>query len=219
MFVQVIRGKVRDASALRDALEQWLAELAPGAKGWLGSTTGVADDGSLVGVARFDSEEDARRYGDRPEHRAWWATLKQAFEGEVSVENSVDVDAYVVGDPGTAGFVQVVQGTVTDPARAHAVMSARPANFDEIRPDILAVLQLTHDAGRWTTVAYFTSEAEARERESGEQPPEFTAMMQELGSLTVGEITYTDLRQLWFASPGPDGSARASWSGSMAGSS
>ena len=41
MFVQVITGKVTDAAAVRAAFDRWLDELAPGAKGWLGSTAGV----------------------------------------------------------------------------------------------------------------------------------------------------------------------------------
>ena len=41
MFVQVITGKVTDTAAVRAAFDRWLEELAPGAKGWLGSTAGV----------------------------------------------------------------------------------------------------------------------------------------------------------------------------------
>ena len=55
MFVQVIKGKVSDSSAIRATLDKWLSELAPGATGWLGSTTGVTDDGTLIGIVRFDS--------------------------------------------------------------------------------------------------------------------------------------------------------------------
>ena len=43
-------------------------------------------------------------------------------------------------------------------------------------------------------MAYFTSEDEARQREAVE-PPEFTEMMAELSSLTVGELSYHDLEQ------------------------
>lgn len=56
-------------------------------------------------------------------------------------------------------------------------MLARPDNFEQLRPDILAILTVGHPCGRWTTVAYFTSEAEARQRESEEPPPEFTETM------------------------------------------
>lgn len=213
MFVQVIRGKVRDASDVRAALETWGRDLAPTATGWLGSTVGVTDDGTMVAVARFDNEESARRNAERPEHERWWDELKQIVEGELTVDDSTDVDDYVVGDPGTAGFVQVMRGQVTDLERATTLMRRRPDNFTEIRPDILGLLGIAHTDGRWTSVAYFTSEAEARQRESQEPPPDFVAMMEELMSLSVGAPTYDDLRQVWFLSP------ESVSHGSMAGSS
>ena len=44
-----------------------------------------------------------------------------------------------------------------------------------------------HEDGRWTQVIYFTSEAEAREGERKEPPPEWQATMEELTKLSVGE--------------------------------
>src|SRR5919112_2175995 len=107
MFVQVIKGKVSDSSAVRAALEKWADELASGATGWLGSTTGVTDDGTLVAVARFDTVENARRNSDRPEQGQWWAETQRLFDSEATFADSTDVDDYVLGDPNTAGFVQV----------------------------------------------------------------------------------------------------------------
>lgn len=92
MFVQVIRGKVSDPSDVRGALETWGRDLAPGATGWLGSTIGVTDDGRMVAVARFDTEESARRNAERPEHGRWWDELKQIVEGDVTVDDSTDVN-------------------------------------------------------------------------------------------------------------------------------
>jgi len=201
MFVQVIKGKVSDSSAVRAALEKWVDDLASGATGWLGSTTGVTDDGTLIAVARFDTAENARHNSDRPEQGQWWAETERLFDGEVTFDDSTQVDDYVVGDPDTAGFVQVMQGQVSDLARARALMQQRPDNFHEVRPDILAILSLGHQDGRWTSVAYFTSEAEARQRENQERPPEFAEMMKEMASLSVGETTYYDLRHVWFQSP------------------
>ncbi len=66
MFVQVFQGPVSDPAKVKETLDRWVAELAPGADGWLGSTAGVTDDGTFVGLARFDSEEAARRNSDRP---------------------------------------------------------------------------------------------------------------------------------------------------------
>ena len=84
---------------------------------------------------------------------------------------------------------------MTDFARAKEIM----ARFDaaamaEARPDVLASVLIGHDEGRWTQVIYFTSEAEARESERREPPPEFRAMMDELMAISVGEPTFLDLR-------------------------
>jgi len=213
MFVQVIRGKVSDPADVRGALETWSRELAPGATGWSGSTVGVTDDGTMVAVARFDTEEHARASAERPEHARWWTEMERSLDGGATVDDSTDVDDYVAGDLGTAGFVQVMQGQVTDLERAMTLMRHRPDDFHEIRPDILGLLEIAHTDDRWTSVAYFTSEAEARRRESEPPPPDFVEMMQELRSISIGEPTYDDLRQVWFISPE---SVRA---GSMAGSS
>ncbi len=67
MFVQVITARTSDAAQVRAALDRWNEELAPGAEGWLGSTSGVTEDGRLVALARFESEEAAQRNSDRPE--------------------------------------------------------------------------------------------------------------------------------------------------------
>jgi hypothetical protein len=42
---------------------------------------------------------------------------------------------------------------------------------------------------------YFTSEAEAREGERKEPPPELQAQMEEMGKLSVGEPEYFDLKR------------------------
>lgn len=201
MFVQVIRGKASDPSDVRSALESWGRDLAPTASGWLGSTVGVTDDGTMVAVARFDTEESGRRNAERPEHGRWWTELTEQLEGGATVDDSTDVNDYVAGDLTTAGFVQVMQGRVTDLERALTLMQQRPDNLHEIRPDILGLLSIGHTDGRWTSVAYFTSEAEARRHESQEPPPDFVAMMDELMSISVGEPTYDDLRQVWFVTP------------------
>ena len=70
MFIQVIQGKVADAEGLQAAMDRWVAELQPGAQGWLGSTGGFTDDGMFVSTVRFESQEAARRNSDRPEQGA-----------------------------------------------------------------------------------------------------------------------------------------------------
>jgi hypothetical protein len=200
MFAQVIQGRTSDPEGLRAAMDRWMAELRPGATGWLGSTTGVTDDGRAVAVARFESVEAAGRNGQRPEQTAWWEATQRLFDGDVTFQDSEDVTVEMAGDPDRAGFVQVMSGQVTDFARAKEIM----ARFDEgamARPDVLGSLLIGHDEGRWTQVIYFTSEAEARESERKEPTPEFRAMMDELTSISVAEPTFLDLRTPILASP------------------
>ena len=58
MFMQVIQGKVKGADQLQRRVEQWRAEVKPGAKGYLGSTSGVTPDG--LSVANPAANQDDR---------------------------------------------------------------------------------------------------------------------------------------------------------------
>jgi hypothetical protein len=69
------------------------------------------------------------------------------------------------------------------------------------RPDVLGSLSVNHDSDGWTMAIYFTSEAEAREGEQKEMPAEMQAIMEELNSLSIGEISYFDLKDPWLRSP------------------
>ena len=202
MFVQVIQGKVSDAGAMRARMDTWMKELAPGAEGWLGSTAGVTEGGDLVALARFESEEAARRNSDRPEQTAWWEETAKLFDGEPTFLESTDVDVDTPGDPDKAGFVQVMQGRTNAPERAKELMASDPTDWAGFRPEILGTVTANHDDGRWTMAIYFTSEAEAREGEKKEPPEEVAKLMKELDSLSVGEPTFLDLREPWLQSPG-----------------
>jgi hypothetical protein len=201
MFVQVIQGRVSDAAALRAAMDRWAEELAPGAIGWLGLTGGVTEDGRCIALARFESAEAARRNSARPEQDQWWAETAKLFDGEPSFLDSEDVTVDIVGDPDRAGFVQVMQGRGTDPDRARELMSQDSDKWAEFRPDILGSVAVGHDGGRYTMAIYFTSEAEAREGERKEVPPELAAQMEEVQKLSVGEPEFFDLKQPWLYSP------------------
>ncbi|HYJ66694.1 MAG TPA: hypothetical protein VEX15_03440 [Nocardioidaceae bacterium] len=201
MFVQVIQGKVQDASQARAALDMWMQDLAPGAIGWLGSTAGVTDDGTFIALARFESESAARRNSERPEQDKWWGEASQAFSGDAVFDDSVAVDDDVVGDPDTAGFVQIMRGRASDPERARELMQQDPEAWRAFRPEVLASLSVGHQDGGFTTAIYFTSEAAAREGEQKEPPEAIKAAMEEMGSLAVGEVTYLDLKDPWLQSP------------------
>jgi hypothetical protein len=203
MFAQVIQGKTSDAQGLLAAMDRWVEELRPGSIGYLGTTMGVTDDGEFFAVARFESAEAAKQNSDRPEQGRWWEETSRHFDGEVSFRDSEDVLVDLQGDPDTAGFVQVMQGRVTDSARAKEVMSMIPSDvMAAYRPDVLASVVILHDDGAWTQVVYFTSEEAAREGERKEPPAEFANVMEEMGKLSVGETTYLDLRHPAFQTAG-----------------
>jgi hypothetical protein len=201
MFVQVIKGRTSGPAALRAALDRWAQELAPGAVGWLGSTAGVTEDGRAIAVARFESEEAARRNSQRPEQDRWWAETARLFEGEPTFLDSTDVTVDLQGDPGQAGFVQVMQGRGTDPDRARELMTQDADKWAAFRPDVLGSLAIGHEGGAYTMVMYFTSEADAREGERKEPPPELRANMEEMNKLSVGEPEFFDLKQPQILSP------------------
>src|SRR5260370_11485061 len=121
MFVQVIRGQVSDPEQVHAALDRWSVQLAAGAPGWLGSTAGVTGDGRFVALARFESEEAARRNSDRPEQGQWWMETSKLFTGEVIFRDSSDVTADVNGDPDTAGVLPEMKGRRREPPRAPGV--------------------------------------------------------------------------------------------------
>jgi len=202
MFVQVVQGRVSDAEQVKAHIDKWNAEVAPGAEGYLGSTGGVTDDGQLVALVRFESEAAAQKNSDRPEQSAWWEGMAALFTDEPVFHNSTSVDVETPGDPNQAGFVQVMQGRTTDADRARELMASDPTDMQTFRPDILGSLNVNHDGDGWTMAIYFTSEAEAREGEQKEMPAEMQAIMEELNSLSVGEISYFDLKDPWLHEPG-----------------
>lgn len=202
MFVQVIQGRTSQPDALVQAFDRWQAELGPGATGWLGSTGGVTEDGRFIAVARFESEEAARANSDRPEQGAWWAETSELLDGEASFRDSTDVEVDLHGDPDQAGFVQIMQGRGSDPDRAKELMAQDADAWAAFRPDVVGSLSIGHDEGAYTMVTYFTSEADAREGERKELPPELRAQMEELGRLSLGEPEYFDLTRPFLRSPG-----------------
>jgi hypothetical protein len=201
VFVQVIQGQVADPGQVRAALDRWVQELAPGAIGWLGTTAGVTDDGRFIALARFESEEAARRNSDRPEQDQWWTETAKLFTGEATFNDSRDVTVDVTGEPDEAGFVQIMQGRGSDPDRARELMGQDASAWAAFRPDVIGSVAVGHDGGAYTMAVYFTSEAEAREGERKEPPPELQAQMEEMAALSVGEPEFFDLKEPWLYSP------------------
>ena len=196
MFVQLITATVVDAERLWQQVDRWERELRPGADGFLGSTSGVTDDGRFVVLARFESEDAARGNSDRPEQSAWWAETEKTLD-DVTFHDSVEVIPIRGGGSNDAGFVQVMRGRVTDAAKLDELRS-RMAEFESAlashRPDVIGDLTVLHADGSYTDAVYFTSEAEARHNEAKGLPSEMQAMFEEwMTAVTIDE--YLDLRE------------------------
>lgn len=201
MFAQVITGSVSDPAEVHAALDRWVEQLSPDAEGWLGTTAGVTADGRFVGVVRFDTEDAARRNSGRPEQDAWWAETSKLFSDDPVFSESTEIDVDLQGDPDQAGFVQVITGRSSDPARGRELMGQNSDAWAAFRPDVLGSVGVGLDDGRYVAVLYFTSEAEAREGERKEPPPELRADMEAMGALEVGEPSFLDLTEPWLYSP------------------
>jgi hypothetical protein len=202
MFVQVITGRTAQAAELRTQMDRWVQELAPGADGWLGSTGGVTEDGRVVALARFESEDAAQHNSDRPEQGEWWSQVAKLLDGEPTFRNSVAVMPDLHGDPDKAGFVQIMQGQQgPDPERAYQLMTENSDEWAAFRPEVIGSLGISHADGTWTMALYFTSEEAAREGERKEPPAELKAQMEEMDKLSVGVPEFFDLTDPWLSSP------------------
>lgn len=202
MFVQVFQGQVSDVEQVRQATEDWVERLAPGADGWLGSTMGATDDGYLIGVARFESAEAARRNSGRAQQGEWFSGLEKLFPEGVQFHDCGGVDVARRGGSDEAGFVQVMQGRTQDVARLRELTSSLDRDHPGMRPDLLGYITAMHDDqdGAFTQVMYFTSEEEARAGERGETPPEADEVLRQAMEL-IQDLRFYDLRDPWLHSP------------------
>jgi hypothetical protein len=198
MFIQVIRGKVKDAGKMRAAADVWETELKPGATGFLGATEGVADDGTFIAVVRFESEEAARANSERPEQGAWWEETSKLFDGGATFHDCPRVVVFGGGGSDDAGFVQMM---VYKPTDVDKVLSFADdfEKFASLRPDVIGGVSAVATDGTLIDTNYFTSEKEAREGERKELPAEFQEMMEGFEDIT-GPVEYIDLRDPWLFS-------------------
>jgi hypothetical protein len=192
LFVQIIKGHTRDVDGLRRQLERWRTDLKPGAIGFLGSTVGIADDGTLIALARFSDEATARANSDRPEQNAWWEETAKFFDSEPTFRESTDIRTLFDGGSNDAGFVQVMEGTVRDRAKAEELETPELlAELRAARPDLIGGIRVWFKNGSFVEAAYFTSEDAARR---GESSNEFSGPQEQYAEL-YGDMTFTDLRE------------------------
>jgi hypothetical protein len=196
MFIQVIEGRTTDPDALHERMMLWERDLMPGAVGFLGSTGGCTESGDCILIARFEDAEAARRNSERPEQDAWWAETEKLFDAPVIFHDTTDVEVMTHGSLDEAHFVQVMEGHVTDRARAKALNEeAEPLLADE-RPDLIGSVTAYYGDGDYTEAAYFTSEAEARAGEQKEMAPAMAERFAEFQQLWQVD-RYLDISDPW----------------------
>ena len=164
MFIQIIEGKTSDAAGFRRFLEERRPGAMKGAIGFLGATTAIAPDGTVVTMARFESAEKAAKNAARPEQTAFFEELKKYLAGEPTFHETSEVETFLGGGSDDAGFVQFMIGTAPDKAKAKATEKEMTPTLESIRPDVLGGIT-AWDGDWWCQAIYFTSEAEAREGE------------------------------------------------------
>jgi hypothetical protein len=198
MFIQVIEGKTNDPEALHERLQIWERDLMPGAIGYLGSTGGCTESGDCILVARFESREAAQRNSDRPEQTEWWEGTEDCFDGIVTFHDSEEVQVMEHGNLDQARFVQVMDGHVTDRDRALKLEQESEPMLADVRPDLLGAVTAFY-GDEFTEMAYFTSEAEAREAEKRPMPDEAATAMADW-ERTMKVDRYMDIPDPWIVS-------------------
>lgn len=195
MFVQVIEGQVADREGLRRQMDRWEKELRPGATGFLGSTSGVTDDGKGIAFARFESAAAAKANSERPEQGKWWAETEKCYSGNVTFTDSEDTEEFLGGGSNDAGFVQVMRGTA-DRDQMHALDAGFEEHAADWRPDVIGGLRVWTGPDRYVDATYFTSEADARAGEKKEPPPELAEQAKQFEQV-MADVEYIDLKDPW----------------------
>jgi hypothetical protein len=201
MFIQIIEGTCQRQDEARELMDEWLADLAPEAIGWLGGTYGFDDEGRMLGVVRFESREAAMANSARPEQGEWWSRMEPLFDGPVEFHDCDRVVMMLDGGSDQAGFVQVIRGTLDDPDALEAGMREMETLLHEARPEIIGATFAIEPDGTFTETVAFTDEAAAREAEAqavAETGPVHDAMAS--WDRMVHDLSFHDLHHPWFAS-------------------
>ena len=201
MFIQVIQGRATNPPGIRRDLGRWQRQLAADADGWLGTTTGITEDGWSLSVIRFASEDHARRNGERPEQREWWRDASQHL-ARVVFHDAPKVHTYRDGGSDQAGFVQIIQGHTDHMERMVSLGRDQEEVLAREAPHILGVTVAEHAdrPGDFTQIVYFTSEQDARSYDQDAPIEEDEPAQEERRSLMTNLRSF-DLRDPQLLSP------------------
>jgi hypothetical protein len=196
VFIQIIQGRCSRQDEMRALGDEWQEKLSGGADGWLGGTYGFTDDGLFVGVVRFEDRAKAMANSERPEQGEWAERMGAVFDGPVEFHDSDDVTLLFDGGSDDAGFVQVIQGQVDDPARLRTFLTGHQEALHEMRPEILGATLALEADGSYTETVAFSDEDSARKAEGGEPPEDVRRELE----WAMSGATFHDLRHPWFES-------------------
>jgi hypothetical protein len=171
-------------------MERWDRDVKPGATGFLGTTAGVASDGTAIAFVRFVDEAAARWNEGRPEQVAWWHELAEVLDGPPMVTESADVALLLAGGSDDAGFVQIARAARPDRDQIDALMTPdRIAAVQRRRPDLIGSIRAWLDDGSFLEAAYFKAEPAARDAEHSDDDQNAEALF----AAACGPVTFVDL--------------------------
>lgn len=125
--------------------------------------------------------------------------MQACFDGEVSFHDCDNAMVFLGGGSDEAGFVQIIQGRVSDPEKFRHFMEQPMDALQEARPDLIGGTIALEPDGWFTQTICFSGEEAAREGEHKEMPSEVRqAYEEELSAMQ--EVKYLDLHQPWFSS-------------------
>lgn len=198
MFIQVMEGRTDNPEAVHQRMEIWERDLMPGAIGYLGSTGGCTSADCIL-IARFESREAAQRNSNRPEQTAWWNETEKCFDGPVRFHDTDNVQLMTHGKLDNAHFVQVMEGHISDLERLVALEHEADAFLAKVRPELIGTVTAYFPDNEFTEIAYFTSEADARQGEMCEVPAEMATKFAEWEKLAKVERCI-DITDPWLVS-------------------
>ena len=106
------------------------------------------------------------------------------------------MDAFLSGGSNESRFVQVMKGHGIDQARMREMDDVFAPHAPSFRPDVLGGIRVWTGTDSYIEVAYFTSEADAREGEKKEPPAELAGQMGDFEEL-MANVEFVDLTDPW----------------------
>jgi hypothetical protein len=196
MFVQIFEGRVFNRGTAHRLIDDWVSALRLRAVGFLGATAGVSDDGRVIALLRFESAAAASGSGYLPERGPYWAELEKVLNGPVAVTDSDDAETFFSGGSNDARFVEIVKARGVNRAQLREMDASIQRVAGSWRPDFIGSFRVWTGPDSYVEADYFTSEAEMRESQQKEPPPEFAGRIGAFQEM-MANAEMLDIRDPW----------------------